>query len=90
MSLMNYPQGSPLPKRARNRHDALSASVAREHAHRSAFGKGAPIPVRTTAYVRVAARSMTFGQGAFRASDYGQVCQALGLRPSKPNASAAA
>lgn len=26
---------------------------------------------------------------AFRKLDYGQTCQALGLRPSKPNASAA-
>lgn len=83
--LMTFPERSSF-ETDRQRRDrlALSRDVKREPKD---YGKRRPKP---GAYVRLSASDVAMTFASFKAADYGQLCQALGLRPSKPNAPAAA
>lgn len=69
---------------------ALSRRVQRQHAHDDAFNHGASksAPARDVT-VWAAHGAIVFPHEAFAASDYGQLCQRLGLSPSRPRKAAA-
>lgn len=69
--------------RQRRRREALSASVRRRH-----DAGQAPRSPRAHHVVRVTSKGATMPLAVFQAADYGQLCQLLGLRPSRPRATA--
>lgn len=85
---MRYPERSSSETDGQRRaRVALSKSVEREHAHRERFeprGRAFPEPI-PVGHVWASASELTLDRVAFRAADFGQLCQALGLRPSKPH-----
>ena len=86
---MRYPaQSCHETRRQRKQREALTAAAAREAAHIEQFGTS---PVKATeeplyaVEVRTGHRRLTMPFEVFQGADYGQLCQYLGLRPSKPN-----